>query len=747
MDIKTLFRNLRGEVSCLVCTDIYTDPKQLSCLHSFCLHCLNQWHRESRGRDTVRCPKCQALSRVPESGDFKDLPTSFYLNGLVDVLAIRECKTSQVKCGNCDKSSSESSYCFQCCMFYCQECVIGHNIMKIYKDHRVLALKDFQVKDYEDVMKRPVFCSKEDHNKEELKYFCKSCEIPVCQICVTLDHGGHNMKLIKEEAEIQKSEMRSLLEKQRRNLQAKMKTVNQLDEEFAKLMQQAEDVKRDVQRLVDNLVAVIEAKKQNILSSLEKETSRSLDLVTERKTEIQRQITAIESSLENADKLLTRSSNAEIVQLKKSLDAIFEGVSQTEPINRNTESLPAGFIFKQNPKLLETVKTDDIGTLQILQLTQANHVICEGKGIEEGMVNREAQFTLTSRNIRGKQCYNERDHVTVEIRDKRGRECATKVGINDCGDGLYQIKYTPKDQGMCKVSVKINGEHINRSPFTVFVKPFQFKPVLSFGKKGSSLALFNIPIGLAVNARNEIAVADNRNHRIQIFDSDGNYIRSFGRQGGKAGELQGPRGIAFDNNGNIFVADRSSRIQIFDGRGEYVRSFGGFGSLDNQLKNPWSLSVDSDGNVIVADRGNSLIKIFSHDGKFLMKIGGQSSLKSPMHCIQYDRYLVVSDRGEHCIKVFDRNGNFQYKFGKIGSGDGEFDGLSCMAVNKSGHLMVCDECNHRVQVFEVNGKFIGKFGTEGSNLGEFKNPVSFAVLGNGRIAVSEFNNNRIQLFE
>ena len=397
MDIKTLFHNLREEVSCPVCTNIYTDPKQLPCLHSFCLHCLNQWHRTSHGRDTIRCPKCQALSRVPESGDLKDLPTSFYLNGLIDVLAIRECKTSQVKCGNCDKSSSENSYCFQCCMFYCQDCVIGHNIMKSYKDHRVLALKDFEVKDYEDVMKRPDFCPKEDHNKEELKYFCKTCEIPVCQICVTLDHGGHNMKLIKEEVEIQKSEMRSLLEKQRRNLQAKMKTVNQLDEEFAKLMQQAEDVKRDVQRFVDNLVAVIEAKKQNILSSLEKETSRSLDLVTERKTEIQRQITAIESALENADKLLTRSSNAEIVQLKKSLDAIFEGVSQTEPINRNTESLPAGFIFKQNPKLLETVKTDDIGTLQILQLTKENHVIFEGKGIEEGMVNREAQFTLTSR--------------------------------------------------------------------------------------------------------------------------------------------------------------------------------------------------------------------------------------------------------------------------------------------------------------------------------------------------------------
>ena len=70
--------------------------------------------------------------------------------------------------------------------------------MKSYKDHRVLALNDFQDKDYEDVMKRPTFCPTEDHNKEELKYFCKTYEIPVCQICVTLDHGGHIMKLVKD---------------------------------------------------------------------------------------------------------------------------------------------------------------------------------------------------------------------------------------------------------------------------------------------------------------------------------------------------------------------------------------------------------------------------------------------------------------------------------------------------------------------------------------------------------------------
>ena len=213
MDLTTLFYNLREEVSCSVCSDLFTDPKHLSCLHSFCLKCLKGWYETCGGGDAIRCPKCQTLSQVPSSGDLKDLPTSFYLNGLIDVLAIKECKNTQVTCGNCDKKSSEASYCFQCCIFYCEECLLGHNIMRDKKEHRVLAVKEFQDRDYEDVLKRPVFCSRQGHQKEELKLFCKECDTAVCQTCVMLDHNGHKLSLIEEEAENQRLEKSFSLKK------------------------------------------------------------------------------------------------------------------------------------------------------------------------------------------------------------------------------------------------------------------------------------------------------------------------------------------------------------------------------------------------------------------------------------------------------------------------------------------------------------------------------------------------------
>ena len=133
MDIKTLLDNLHEEVSCSVCMCKFTDPKQLPCLHSFCLHCLNGIQRTSAGPNVIACPECRQEFRVPGNGNLQDLPTNFRINRLLDVLAIKECNTSGVKCGNCDKKSEHSFYCFQCCACWCDDCIGFHNGIRANK--------------------------------------------------------------------------------------------------------------------------------------------------------------------------------------------------------------------------------------------------------------------------------------------------------------------------------------------------------------------------------------------------------------------------------------------------------------------------------------------------------------------------------------------------------------------------------------------------------------------------------------
>ena len=740
MDIQTLLNNLHEELSCSVCMCKYTDPKQLPCLHSFCLLCLNGIQRTSGRRDKIACPECRQEYNVPDNGNLAALPTNFRINSLLDVLAIKECSTTGVKCGNCDKRSKENHYCFQCCEFWCGECITFHNRMKANKDHCALALEDLQDHDFENILKRPTFCAIPGHEKKEIEFFCNICEVAICNACALTNHDGHEKILLEQAANERKLRVKSAIESQRKRAQTKRTKITKLDESLSEVQEQAARVKRNVQEYADRIHAAIEAKKLEIFDDVERRTKESLQEIGKQKEEFEKQARRHESEIEDTETLLKRSTSAQLMQPNELMDKLLKEENYQDDSDRDDDFFQE-FYFVENHKLFDLVSVEQIGSLKERQ-TRAQQSRADGKGISEAIVGLEAQLVVTTRNKKCQQCYDNNDFVTLEISNRQGDNCAAEVQVQDNKDGSYKIKYFAKETGTCSASVKVNGEHIRGSPFEVQVKPRQFRPVLSFGEE-----ILKDPWGVAVNEQDEIAVSDVGNHKIHLFKSDGTHIKSFGGHGTQPGEFTRPAGIAFHVD-NIIVAEQSNnRVQEVSKQGEYLSHFGEKGSLDHELNRPCGLSIDSDGNILVADHDNKLIKIFSAGGQFLSTIGKEGSFTYPFHCIQYDNYLIVSDGEDHCVKLFDRKGNFLDKYGKMGNADGEFNKPDCLSMDKAGHLMVCDSFNHRIQVFDLSGKFVAKFGKIGSGMGELNAPVSAAVLSDGKIVVSEINNTRIQVFE
>ena len=741
MDLQTLLHNLNEEVSCSVCMSPFTDPKILPCFHTFCLHCLNELQRTSGKHGEITCPECRRKFQVPGSGYPQDLPANFRMNSLLDVMAIQKCSVAGVKCGNCEKISAQSFYCFKCCAFWCDDCIAAHNIIRANKDHRVLAIKDFQDQDIENVLRRPVFCQKEHHENKKLKFFCKDCEVAICNTCVVTLHEGHVKVPLQDAANERKLRLESLLESQKVKALQKRNVITRLQSECNEIKEQVACVKKSAQNLVDNLMRVIEGKKQEIFKEVEDKAQQSIERLVEQQSDVENELQLIEKSIEKTETFLKRSTNAEIVHFNTLFQ---EKVSnEAELVDCDRKDL-GHFVFFANKSLTAKANSEGVGSLkQIISQTKSSNSKAEGKGITEVTVGLEAQFVLTTRNAENEQFYEQCDIVIVEIRNDDGRECATEAQVQDNKDGSYNISYFAKEAGTCQTSVMVNGEHVSGSPFTVQVKPRKCKLVLSFGGKGSSVGMFDRPWGVAVNEHNEIAVTEVGNNRVQIFSSDGTHLRSFGSEGDQEGEFKYPSGIAYLNNGNMVIADGgNNRLQIFTGRGDYLTQIGGKGNLDHQLDYPWSLSIDSDGNIIVADSNNKLIKIFTPTGQFLRKFGEDDLLTNPCHCIQKDQYFIVSDYGDHCIKVFNTEGDFLYKFGNKGKGDGEFDEPRCLSVDKAGHLMVVESVNGRIQVLELSGKFITKFKLISGGL-----PISTALLSDGRIVVSDFHDGRIQITE
>ena len=513
MDIKTFLDNIYEHVCCPVCTNRFTDPKSLPCLHSFCLHCLQRIQATSGTPDTILCPECRRNFTIPGNGDLNTLPTNFRLNSLLDALPGIECKTSGVKCGNCDKSRQEAAYCFTCCSFWCNDCLPLHNGIKTFKEHHALALKEFGDEDFENIFKQPTFCAK--HEKKELELFCRVCKIAICNSCALIDHEGHAKIALEDAAKEQRFRINSAIEAKKGKALKKVTTIAKLGENCTQVQEDAARVKSDVQQFTDNLIAAIEAKKNKIFDEVDKKAKQCREQLGDKSQKIEEKMKRDQTAIEKCDKMLKRSTNAQIMQPNEFLDQLFrEESEQEDTVDLDGENV-IDFAYERNEVLFNYVNAEQLGFLKIK--TNPKESTVEGKGISEGTVGLLAEIVVITRSIMGEQLYDENNRVTLEIRNHEGHDCSTEPQIHDNKDGSYKISYFAKETGTCQASVKVNGQHVRGSPFKTEFKPRLFKHVLSFGKQGSAPGKFNSPWGIAVNDKDEIAVADSDNHRIQVF--------------------------------------------------------------------------------------------------------------------------------------------------------------------------------------------------------------------------------------
>jgi DNA-binding beta-propeller fold protein YncE len=122
----------------------------------------------------------------------------------------------------------------------------------------------------------------------------------------------------------------------------------------------------------------------------------------------------------------------------------------------------------------------------------------------------------------------------------------------------------------------------------------------STGEKGSGDGEFISPQAITVlGSSGEVAVADCDNHRVQIFDSEGNYKRQFGTEGKEEdGQLFRPAGLASDAHGNLLVTDRTNRLQVFDPEGKHLCTRSDLGLYDTSFK---GIAWSTGGEIAVAD--------------------------------------------------------------------------------------------------------------------------------------------------
>lgn len=274
----------------------------------------------------------------------------------------------------------------------------------------------------------------------------------------------------------------------------------------------------------------------------------------------------------------------------------------------------------------------------------------------------------------------------------------------------------------------------------------------SVGSRGSEPGCFTWPRGIAVGPDNTMVVADSSNHRVQVFDSNGIFVKEFGQYGSSEGEFDCLAGVAVNRIGQYIIADRyNHRIQVFDPQGRFLRAFGSQGTGDGKFNYPWGITTDALGFIYVCDKENHRVQVFQSDGTFVGKFGSFGSklgqLEHPHYiAVSSTNRVLVSDSNNHRIQVFDVNGRVLSSFGEEGSEDGQFKFPRGVAVDDQGYIVVADSGNNRIQIFHPDGTFLRAFGSWGSGDGEFKGLEGIAVMSGGNIIVCDRENHRVQVF-
>jgi DNA-binding beta-propeller fold protein YncE len=279
----------------------------------------------------------------------------------------------------------------------------------------------------------------------------------------------------------------------------------------------------------------------------------------------------------------------------------------------------------------------------------------------------------------------------------------------------------------------------------------------AFGSKGKGNGQFDTPMAVAIAPSGNIIVADTGNDRVQVFDRAGKFLSTFGssfailvaaQQDSGKGKFWFPRGVAVSSSGDIVVAESlNSRVQVFDSEGKFLRSFGNKGRGNGNLDDPSGVAIASSGNIVVADEKNYRIQIFSSSGKFLDQFGNQGVGDGQFYgiwdvAITSSQEFVVSD----CVRiqVFDKSGNFRRKLGERPA-DSHTTGI---AVTSSDHVVVAHMGKFSgVRVFDLEGTLLTEFGSKGQGNGQFNEPAGVAVDRSGSIFVADKGNHRVQVFK
>lgn len=320
------------ELNCNHCSEKMCDPRVLSCLHVFCFKCMETVASANEASGAVECPKCQQVTAVPP----KQLPRDHVLTNMLDMSAIA---SQAVLCTSCKAQEKAVARCSDCANFLCPNCNTAHQFMRCFEDHHVVAFEDLKNSDKVVPIHKPIFCT--THPSENLKFFCYTCQTPICNECMVVLHSvpEHHFERLADAEGVQREELTALVGKSKERMTKCEETSTSLGNTLSDLEMQHDNARALIEETFQSYKALLEKCRDGALEDLNKLHSEQELKIMETMHSMEETMDRLEESSQFAGRLLEHGNAAEVLSLRKVVGARLTALVASTPSNDLTVNL------------------------------------------------------------------------------------------------------------------------------------------------------------------------------------------------------------------------------------------------------------------------------------------------------------------------------------------------------------------------------------------------------------------------
>ncbi|RUS76029.1 hypothetical protein EGW08_016207, partial [Elysia chlorotica] len=305
-------------LNCKICFESFREPKTLTCLHTFCLDCLQQqYEQEASNRSSrftlytsrsVTCPLCRKKTELP-AGGVRRLPDNFLVCNLNQVLAKRT--VSRVPpCDICASVRARSvdacSKCLDCTKVLCKTCVDLHLGTKVTQQHSIIDLEG----------EKDIVCKV--HTEEMVKFYCEPCRACICVVCAFQEHKDHDVLSFSDSYAKYRSVggLEGLLEQCKTRAQEVSSRLSVID----KYETVVKDVRTAIRDLAISSITKVRARERELMKRIDDVYGDEVQAFVDSRPALQESLDDLQNTVQFTD-IMLRDKSVELLLIKRDIEA------------------------------------------------------------------------------------------------------------------------------------------------------------------------------------------------------------------------------------------------------------------------------------------------------------------------------------------------------------------------------------------------------------------------------------------